>query len=154
MKHCPSCQTNKPTTDFASNQYRKDGLQTACRQCQKKWSAARYQLTKKEHNESNIRRRIRNQIAVYDYLKEKSCVDCGNDNPVVLTFDHVRGKKFREVSNLVKWSYGLKTIFDEIAKCEIRCFNCHMIKDSVRRGSMKWNALNAATNSGVQSVSL
>jgi len=86
--------------------------------------------------------KIRNQLAVYEYLKDKACVDCGITNPVVLTFDHVRGTKLKEVSTMVKESWGLKAIFDEIAKCEIRCFNCHMIKDSLRRGGKKWNALN------------
>ncbi len=43
---------------------------------------------------------------------------------------------------MVKQSLALATIFEEIAKCEIRCFNCHMIKDSLRRGGVKWKALN------------
>ena len=69
--------------------------------------------------------------------------DCGVDDPVVLTFDHVRGTKRATVSDMVKQSLGLKTIFDEIAKCEVRCFNCHMIKDSRFRGGKKWSVLTA-----------
>ena len=142
MKFCTLCKQEKPTLDFAKHSTRKDGLQSVCRACSKVRGAARYQLTKKEHLESNRQRRIRNQIAVYEFLKTQKCADCPIRNPVVLTFDHVRGEKFMEVSNMVKQSYSLQTIFDEIAKCEVRCFNCHMIKDSLRRGGKKWNALN------------
>jgi hypothetical protein len=88
--------------------------------------------------------KVRNQQAVYEYLLTQKCADCSLTNPVVLTFDHVRGKKKLAISDMVKQSYGLKTIFAEIAKCEIRCFNCHMIKDSLRRGGKKWNALNSS----------
>lgn len=107
------------------------------------YGKARYERTKKLYQERNDKLRIRNQVVVYEYLLEHPCVDCGIDDPVVLTFDHVRGKKRGTVSDMVKQSWGLKTIFEEIAKCEIRCFNCHMKKDSVRRGSRKWKAINA-----------
>jgi len=108
------------------------------------YDKARYQRSKEYFKQRNRQARIRNQLAVYEYLQSKSCVDCPISDPVVLTFDHVRGKKRLEVSEMVKQSYSLKTIFDEIAKCEIRCFNCHMIKDSLRRGGKKWNALNSS----------
>jgi hypothetical protein len=82
-------------------------------------------------------------MAVYEYLLSHPCVDCGIANPVVLTFDHFRDKVL-EVSNMVMQSFGVETIFAEIAKCDVRCFNCHMIKDSLRRGGKKWKELNEA----------
>lgn len=118
-----------------------DGLQTSCKSCQTAYGKARYQRTPQQFKARNKQLKIRNQIKVYEFLEAKSCLDCGVNNPVVLTFDHVRGVKKMAVSNMVKQSWGLQTIFEEIAKCEIRCFNCHMIKDSLRRGGKKWNAL-------------
>ena len=147
-KFCSSCKQNKSITEFAKNSVKKDGLQTTCKACQALSGAARYQRTKPRYKERNNALRVRNQLAVYEYLKTHPCIDCGNDNPVVLTFDHVRGKKLDTISDMVKQSWGLKTIFDEIAKCEIRCFNCHMIKDSLRRGGKKWNALNGVSTKG------
>jgi hypothetical protein len=144
MKFCSSCKQDKSITEFAKNAFRKDGLQTACKACQKIQGAARYQLTKKEHYESNKKRRLRNQIAIYKYLLTHPCVDCGITDPAVLTFDHVRGEKRWNVSDVSRHSFGLATIFDEIAKCEVRCFNCHMRKDSPRIGGDRWNALNEA----------
>jgi hypothetical protein len=142
MKYCGSCKQDKPTIEFAKHARKKDGLQTCCKSCQTRYGKARYQDTKEAFKERNRKLRIRNQIAVYEYLLTKACVDCGVTNPVVLTFDHVRGTKTWTISDMVKHSWGLKTIFSEIEKCDIRCFNCHMIKDSLRRGGKKWNALN------------
>lgn len=131
-KFCPACKQNKPTTEFAKNRSKKDALQTICRACSKVLSAARYQRTKPEHDATNKRLRLRNYRAVFEYLKRHPCIDCSNDDPRVLTFDHVRGEKLGNVSDLAKIPCGLKTLFAEIAKCVVRCFNCHMIKDCAR----------------------
>lgn len=54
------------------------------------------------------------------------CIDCGyNKHPAALDFDHVRGKKRFEVSKIKR---SLKALKAEIAKCVVRCSNCHRIK--------------------------
>ena len=40
-------------------------------------------------------------------------------------FDHVRGEKSENVGNLVAGGYPWSRIEAEIAKCEVRCANCH-----------------------------
>lgn len=142
-KFCGSCKQDKLVSLFARNSRKKDGFQTACKSCQTDYGKIRYQTHKERYKEIDTKLRIRNQIVVYEYLRQHPCVDCSTDDPVVLTFDHVRGQKRWTISDMVKHSWGLKTIFDEIEKCEVRCFNCHMKKDSLRRGSRKWKALNA-----------
>jgi hypothetical protein len=145
-KYCPQCREVKSVNQFAKHKNRADGLQSACKDCQHKRAKVYFQANKEKFNNRNTHNRRRNQIAVAEFLKDKACVDCGVTNPVVLTFDHVRDKKFMEVSNLVKQSYSLTVIFAEIAKCDIRCFNCHQIKDSLsKRGGFKWNALAQAS---------
>jgi hypothetical protein len=62
---------------------------------------------------------------VTDYLLAHPCVDCGEKDIIVLEFDHVRGDKKYNVSNLIMQSYGLNTLITEIEKCEVRCANCH-----------------------------
>jgi hypothetical protein len=131
-KFCPSCKQNKPISEFAKNSTKKDGLQVSCKECQKTRGKDYYQRTKPEHDATNKRNRLRNQLAVYEYLKTHPCVDCPISDPRVLTFDHVRGKKLGNVSDMIKRPCSLETIFREIAKCEVRCFNCHMIKDCSR----------------------
>lgn len=70
----------------------------------------------------------RNIQFLVEYLKTHSCIDCDESNPLVLEFDHVRGKKLERVSSLVSTGKSLKSIKAEIAKCEVRCANCHRIK--------------------------
>tara|TARA_R100001129_G_scaffold1813_2_gene1837 strand:+ start:9044 stop:9406 length:363 start_codon:yes stop_codon:yes gene_type:complete len=61
------------------------------------------------------------------------CVDCGEDNPLVLDFDHVVGKKIMNISDMSRTSYSIEAIMAEIDKCEIRCSNCHRIATAKRR---------------------
>lgn len=102
-------------------------------------------VASKRHYEANKRKikkrsflRNKNQRhknkAYVDAIKSISeCVDCGEKNPLVLDFDHVRGKKIECVSNMMRGAYGIKSIQKEINKCEIRCSNCHRIVTDKRR---------------------
>jgi 5-methylcytosine-specific restriction endonuclease McrA len=77
----------------------------------------------------------RNKKFVADYLRDHPCVDCGEDDLVVLDFDHLDPTtKIKEISNLVYNTAGLSTIQVEIAKCEVVCANCHRRRTSKRRG--------------------
>jgi hypothetical protein len=60
------------------------------------------------------------------------CVDCGIKDYRVLEFDHIK-EKFAEVSYLVAHRMSMKKIREEIAKCVIRCANCHRIQTYKRR---------------------
>ena len=63
----------------------------------------------------------------------RGCFDCGESNPIILEFDHVRGEKVMNIADMVNNSYSLSTIKDEIRKCEVRCANCHRVKTHERR---------------------
>jgi hypothetical protein len=55
------------------------------------------------------------------------CIDCGfNAHPAALEFDHVRGEKLGNVSTIRNRAWHL--VLAEIAKCDVRCSNCHRIK--------------------------
>lgn len=77
--------------------------------------------------------RQRNREFIYVYLKEHPCVDCGETDPVVLEFDHVRGTKIKEVSLMSNNCVAISTLLKEIEKCEIRCANCHRRVTWLRR---------------------
>ncbi len=74
------------------------------------------------------RRRYAEQKSLLDTIKlERGCVDCGyKDNPAALDFDHLYDKRFN-----ISWKYGQvsdETMLAEVAKCEVRCANCHRIR--------------------------
>ena len=60
---------------------------------------------------------------------------------VVLDFDHVRGKKRKAVSRMIGEGYGLIAISEEMAKCEVRCANCHRRKTAKTCGA--WRVLDS-----------
>jgi hypothetical protein len=62
---------------------------------------------------------------VEQYKREHPCVDCGEGDPIVLDFDHVRGVKRFSVANAARGKHAMSTVIEEIAKCEVRCANCH-----------------------------
>jgi hypothetical protein len=70
---------------------------------------------------------------VLAYKVTHPCVDCGESDPIVLDFDHVRGKKAFDVSFGAHRAYSWEHILKEIAKCEIRCANCHRRITHARR---------------------
>ena len=64
-----------------------------------------------------------NREWLYNYLLEHPCVDCGEEDPVVLEFDHIEQKNISISKAVNQWS--LKRIKEEIEHCEVRCANCH-----------------------------
>ena len=76
---------------------------------------------------SKVRRQL-NRDFVRGYLAQHPCVDCGEGDPIVLEFDHVRDAKIDSVSALVANPTALNTVVAEIEKCEVRCANCHRRK--------------------------
>ena len=61
-------------------------------------------------------------------IKEASgCMDCGEINPIVLDFDHLKDKKYN-ISRMIHDGFSWAAIKKEIAKCEVVCANCHRIR--------------------------
>ena len=60
-----------------------------------------------------------------EYLRTHPCVDCGETDRDVLDFDHVRGVKLFGIATVMRKGYSLESLISEVAKCEVRCANCH-----------------------------
>ncbi len=134
MKRCARCRAEKPLDEFNRSPRNKDGRHSYCRDCQK----AHYRDNAVRHK-SNVRRtsRRRRQQALDAIMARFSegCVDCGSTDIRVLEFDHVRGAKVASVGSMVRRGRALAAIQLEIAKCDVRCRNCHAIVTIERRGS-------------------
>lgn len=134
-KTCYKCKESKPLSDFHRNSTKADGYQNYCRVCAKVRNRAYYVATPERNTQrraSTERGRNRARILVWKYLEEHPCVDCGFDNPVALEFDHVRGNKHEAISLMVTKGRTAEALLAEIAKCEVRCANCHRIVTAQR----------------------
>jgi hypothetical protein len=78
------------------------------------------------------RKRVR--AFINTYLKENPCVDCGETDIIVLEFDHIGDDKHFSISDAARDGYGMAKLKAEIAKCEVRCANCHRKKTYQRGG--------------------
>lgn len=73
------------------------------------------------------------RAAILAYLLDHPCVDCSEADPIVLEFDHREDKDF-EIGAAIGKGVGLKRLMAEIAKCDVRCANCHRRKTYAERG--------------------
>ena len=81
------------------------------------------------------RLRLERTQFLLEYFKTHPCLDCGERDPVVLEFDHLRDKLFDISAALIqrRWS----AVLAEIAKCEVVCANCHRRRTARRRGALR-----------------
>jgi hypothetical protein len=136
-KICNCCGLERDAEqDFNWKDKQRGVRQTRCKACQSLVSKQHYENNKQVYMErSHARDAIviaDNQRELATYLGCHPCVDCGNNDIRVLEFDHVRGTKSGNISMMAKESRSWATIEAEIAKCEVRCANCHRIKTSER----------------------
>ncbi len=69
---------------------------------------------------------------IWRYLSDHKCIDCGEKDPIVLEFDHIRDKTFT-ISSIGR-DRTLGEVKKEIEKCEVRCANCHRRKTARQFG--------------------
>lgn len=137
VKRCTRCGVIKPLDAFHRKTAARDGRQSRCRECNIETAKAHH-ADHLEHSRSRISewaRRVndRNKRRVLAYLRAHPCTDCGETDPVVLEFDH-RGDKTHGIAELLHWHVRWEVIAAEIAKCEVRCANCHRRRTAQRSG--------------------
>jgi hypothetical protein len=124
-RHCRNCDSDKSLDKFVKNTKKKYGRGYECKKCHGRHYAKRRKhyvaLAKKRVNE--YRRKM--YVFLFNYLKSNPCVDCGEHDPVILEFDHVRGTKVRSISQMVHHCFSYERLQVELKKCEVRCANCH-----------------------------
>ncbi len=138
MYRCSRCGTKKPLDDFTWNRV-KGRPDTYCRPCRRSYGREHYLRNKQRYVDqagARTRRVVEGRMRfLIEYFKHHPCVDCGEDDVLVLEFDHQRNKRF-DLAYAVRyrrWDEVLK----EIEKCEVRCANCHRRRTSIDRGFMR-----------------
>jgi len=138
MKICSKCGIAKDVELFAKRSKSADGRSTWCKECFKSYDRERYKTVDKERKARNATtRRVGVKNWIWDFLSSHPCIDCGESDPVVLEFDH-QGDKLYDVANMLHW-HGLDSVKAEVAKCEVRCANCHRRRTAIQFGTWKTN---------------
>ena len=135
-KICTLCQLPKDLeNDFNKKKSSPDGKQNVCREGNKNKSNRYYARNKDTHIKavSIHKEKYKQEVHqwIIDYLSTHSCVDCPEKDIRCLEFDHVRGKKSRNVSTMINNICSLDLIKSEIQKCDVRCANCHRKKTAI-----------------------
>ncbi|MBA2286890.1 MAG: hypothetical protein H0W02_15570 [Ktedonobacteraceae bacterium] len=138
-KICPGCSEERDAErDFSWKNEAKGTRQHWCKSCLAQANSKHYQNNKQAYLDRALTRNARiyeeNKQKLYTYLSLHPCVDCSQTDIRVLEFDHIRGKKSGDVAKMLGQGYGWPTIEAEIAKCEVRCANCHRLKTMERGG--------------------
>jgi hypothetical protein len=135
--YCSREKIWKPKSEFNYQNKELGILQDVCRECMQELVHNRYannkEVAKAINRVSALNAREVAREYVYQYLLEHSCMDCGETDPLVLTFDHVSGNKKLGISDMVGRGWSIETIKSEIRKCDVVCFNCHMRREYERR---------------------
>jgi hypothetical protein len=139
MKTCNNCKEEKELSEFQKRARNKDGHTDLCKVCKRAYDNAHYKAN--PHRKEYIRKNRheasrRNAKYRYDYLSQNPCVDCGENDPIVLQFDHDNpAEKDINISNMR--FHTIKRIQEEINKCTIRCANCHARRTAKQFGWYK-----------------
>ncbi len=102
-----------------------------CSECNKEYQAKWWQKNKalqRSRVKANSKKaKARSKDLINGHLQSHPCVDCGESDIEVLEFDHLKDKTMN-VSAMPRAGFALEKIKEEIAKCEVRCANCHRRK--------------------------
>jgi len=130
MKTCYRCEESKPLSEYSLRDKARQVLHNVCKDCHRKYRREHYLKNRQKYIDkavqTNKRTINRNRPYIVEWLKSHPCVDCGESDIEVLQFDHVEPLRSRNgrVNNYK--TYSLARIQQEIAKCEVRCANCHV----------------------------
>lgn len=135
MRRCGRCLESKADEDFAWRRKERGQRDNYCRPCRAAYKREHYRRHRARYIDQARRRKeevgAERLEFLIGYLREHPCVDCGETDPVVLEFDHLRDKSFAISEGFRDRTW--QSVLDEIAKCEVVCANCHR-RRTARRG--------------------
>lgn len=147
MKLCKGCKKEKELLAFNFRNKKREIYHSRCKECTRTQVRKHYlnnlsYYLKKAQLRNTNERQIKREY-LWKYLEEHPCVDCNEKDIVVLTFDH-RENKSRNISDMIAWGSSFTQFINEIAKCEIRCANCHLRKTAIQQ---RWKKTTSARSS-------
>ena len=130
MKTCRRCGYSLNVSEFNFKDRARGRLQVYCKRCSRQYVQDHYWRNKPYYVRKAMARNGVHRRDLFDrllaYFRSHPCVDCGEADPVVLDFDHVdAASKSWNIADKVADGWAWRTILAEIAKCVVRCANCH-----------------------------
>lgn len=138
-RKCYRCGEVKPAEAFSWRRRERGQRDSFCRPCRKAYGREHYLANRTRYIEQARVQTQKLQLERTKYLIEyfvtHPCVDCGESDPVVLEFDHLRDKAFDIGQGLARRRWA--AVLAEIEKCEVVCANCHRRRTARRRGALR-----------------
>jgi hypothetical protein len=125
--------------------------QYRCRRCSREYFLERGDLHRQQSGDALKRRRLRAKAHVLEYLRSRTCVDCGEADPVVLEFDHL-GEKTTGVCALAHRGVKPERLDQEMALCDVVCACCHRRRGDGRRATPRSTPLRRRNAAFVRSI--
>jgi hypothetical protein len=131
FRSCAKCGERKPGSEFHQS---RTGQFSYCSECRRAYDRRYYAERGRDARLARMRLWRGEARAWMDALKEgHPCADCGGIfPPYVMHWDHLPGHlKIDAISAMVA-SRRRAVVLDELAKCELVCANCHVMRTVVR----------------------
>jgi hypothetical protein len=139
LRRCGRCGKAKPPTEFNWRYKARGRRDNLCRPCRSAYHREHYEANRQRYIDQAAaqKKRLRHERTAYliAYFETHPCVDCGERDPVVLEFDHLRDKSF-DIGQALSYR-NWQSILDEMAKCDVVCANCHSRRTSRRNGTIR-----------------
>jgi hypothetical protein len=139
VRKLPRCGEVKSVDQFSWRRKAKGRRDSFCRPCRSAYGKEHYAANRQRYIDQArvVRQRLALERTRYliDYSAAHPCVDCGERDPVVLEFDHLRDKRFSIGTRIHDRNW--QSILEEIEKCEVVCANCHRRRTARRRGALR-----------------
>lgn len=152
VRKCYRCGELKAVDEFAWRRRARGQRDSFCRPCRSAYGKEHYAANRQRYIDRArvVTQRLTRERTGYliAYFVAHPCVDCGETDPIVLEFDHLRDKRF-EISAAIR-GRNWQTILDEIEKCEVVCANCHRRRTALRQGSLRTILTKIETNGGAE----
>ncbi len=136
MKICKKCNKRKPISEFRWHFKERNIRHNICNKCQSLYAEEwrRNNQGKLKGYWAKFRKKSKYNLyyKLYQYYLTHPCVDCDESDPLVLTFDHIKGKKKENISDMTGRYTDWNIVLKEINKCQVRCFNCHHRRHAIR----------------------
>jgi hypothetical protein len=152
QKICTDCQEWRDLSLFDKSPRTSTGLVSRCKRCQSRRYKKMYIENKEKITTKRLERTNRVRDTLWEIIDKSSCCDCGEISPLVLEFDHIKGKKEFSIADLVSNGGPIERLLEEVSKCEIVCANCHWLRESMRKNSWRCNPDSYIKNIGYMMV--